>query len=98
MEIKKTVNGTELTVAPVGRLDTVTSAELDAFLKEQPAEINSLIFDLSELEYISSAGLHVLLSASKAMKDKGTMKVIHANDIVSEIFAVTGFTDILTIE
>lgn len=98
MEIKKTQNGSSLTVAVSGRLDTTTSPELDAALNESYDGLKELIFDFSGLEYISSAGLRVLLSAQKTMNDQGTMKVTNVNETVNEVFEVTGFTDILTIE
>ena len=98
MTITKTLNGTELTVALQGRLDTVTAPELETELKTALEGVTALVIDLSELEYISSAGLRVLLSAQKTMNKQGEMKVIHVNETVMEIFEVTGFSDILTIE
>ena len=98
MTIKKAKNGTVLTVSPIGRLDTTTAPELDAELKSSLGGITELILDFAELEYISSAGLRVLLSAQKVMNAQGSMKVIHVNDIISEVFDVTGFCDILTVE
>ena len=98
MTITKTLNGTELTVALQGRLDTVTAPELETELKTALEGVTALVIDLSELEYISSAGLRVLLSAQKAMNKQGEMKVVHVNETVMEIFEVTGFSDILTIE
>ncbi|MBP5618498.1 MAG: STAS domain-containing protein [Clostridia bacterium] len=98
MTITKTLNGTELTVALQGRLDTVTAPELETELKTALEGVTALVIDLSELEYISSAGLRVLLSAQKTMNKQGEMKVVHVNETVMEIFEVTGFSDILTIE
>ena len=98
MTIKKAKNGTVLTVSLIGRLDTTTAPELDAELKADLGGITELILDFAELEYISSAGLRVLLSAQKVMNAQGSMKVIHVNDIISEVFDVTGFCDILTVE
>ena len=98
MTINKTQNGTELEIALEGRLDTVTAPDLESVLKESLDGAESLVFDLSKLDYISSAGLRVLLSAHKAMSSKGGMKVTHVNEIVQEVFEVTGFSDILTIE
>lgn len=98
MTITKTQNGTELTIAVAGRLDTTTAPELDAAIKSSTEGLTSLIFDLSALEYISSAGLRVLLSAQKIMNKQGSMVVKNANETVSEVFEVTGFSDILTIE
>ena len=98
MTITKTLNGTELTVALQGRLDTVTAPELEAALKDALEGVTALVIDFAELEYISSAGLRVLLSAQKIMNKQGEMKVTHVNETVMEIFEVTGFSDILTIE
>ena len=98
MTITKTLNGTELTVALQGRLDTVTAPELEAALKDALEGVTALVIDFAELEYISSAGLRVLLSAQKIMNKQGEMKVTHVNETVMEIFKVTGFSDILTIE
>lgn len=81
-----------------GRLDTVTAPQLEAELKESLDGVTELILDFEKLEYISSAGLRVLLSAQKAISGKGEMKVIKVNETIMEIFEVTGFSDILTIE
>ena len=98
LNINKTIeNGTAL-FALSGRLDTTTAPELEKSLKESLDGVTSLTLDLKELEYISSAGLRVLLSAHKAMSKKGGMKVVNVNEVVSEVFDVTGFADILTIE
>ena len=98
MTINKNLNGNQLTIALEGRLDTTTAPELEAELKMSLDNVNSLIFDLDKLDYISSAGLRVLLSAQKIMSKKGGMKVTHVNEIVQEVFEVTGFSDILEIE
>ena len=98
MTINKTLNATELTVALAGRLDTTTAPHLEAELKSSLGGVDSLVLDFTELEYISSAGLRVLLSAQKVMNKQGKMVVRHANETVLEVFEVTGFTDILTIE
>ena len=98
MTINKTQNGNELTIALEGRLDTATSPQLEAELKGSLDGIAALTFDFQKLEYISSAGLRVLLSAQKTMNGRGGMKVTNVNDTIMEIFEVTGFTDILTIE
>ena len=98
MTIQKNCNGNTLEIALEGRLDTMTSPELEAALKEDLPKAESLVLDFSKLDYISSAGLRVLLSAHKAMSGKGGMKVTHVNEIVREVFEVTGFADILTIE
>ena len=93
MTIEKKVNGNALEIAVEGRLDT-----MEAELGKSLDSAETLTLDFSKLEYISSAGLRVLLSAHKAMSGKGGMKVIHVNEIVREVFEVTGFTDILNIE
>ena len=98
MTINKTVNGNTLTIALEGRLDTTTSPDLEKELKDTLGGADQLVMDFSKLDYISSAGLRVLLSAHKAMSSKGGMKVTNVNDIVQEVFEVTGFSDILTIE
>lgn len=98
MNITKTVDGKVLTLAVEGRLDTVTAPELEKVVKEIPDEITELVLDLEKLEYISSAGLRVLLSAHKQMALKDGMKVKNINEIVSEVFEVTGFSDILDVE
>ncbi len=98
MTITKKMNGTTLEIALEGRLDTMTSPELEAELKDSMEGADSLILDFSKLDYISSAGLRVLLSAHKAMSAKGGMKVTNVNEIVREVLEVTGFSDILTIE
>ena len=98
MNILQEKNGTELAIALEGRLDTMTAPELEAALKDALEGVETLVFDLEKLDYISSAGLRVLLSAQKTMNRQGNMKVTHANEIVREIFDVTGFADILRIE
>ena len=98
MEIHEIKNGNALTLALDGRLDTMTAPKLDETLKNLPEDVNELTLDFEKLEYISSAGLRVLLSAQKKMQAKGGMKVLHVNEIVMEIFEVTGFCDILSIE
>ena len=98
MTINKTQNGTALTIALEGRLDTMTAPELEAELKKSLDGMETLTLDFSKLDYISSAGLRVLLSAHKLMSSKGGMKVTNVNDVVQEVFEVTGFADILTIE
>lgn len=98
MTIEKTLDGGTLTIMPAGRLDTVTSPDLEAELDVSLDGVNNLIFDLKDLEYISSAGLRVLLSAQKRMAEQGGMKITGVNDTVMEIFEVTGFTDIMNIQ
>ena len=98
MTITGKQNGTTLEIALEGRLDTMTAPELEAELNRSMDGAENLILDFSKLEYISSAGLRVLLSAHKAMSARGGMKVTHMNEIVQEVFEVTGFADILTTE
>ena len=98
MKISKTKNGTELAVALEGRLDTVTAPELEKELKGSLDGVSELTLDFAGLEYISSAGLRVLLSAQKTMNKQGGMKLINVNETIMEIFEVTGFSDILTVE
>ena len=98
MTINKIRNNTELTLAVEGRLETTTAPALEAVVKNELEGVTALVIDFSKLEYISSAGLRVLLTAQKIMNRQGAMKVTGANDIVTEIFDVTGFSDILTIE
>ena len=94
---KETQNGT-LTVSISGRVDTTTAPALEQELKGSFDERNALILDFTEVEYISSAGLRVLLSAQKVMSKKDGMKLLHVSEDIMEIFEVTGFSDILTIE
>ena len=98
MNIEQTRNGNALTIAPEGYLDTTTAPELRAVLESALEGVKELTFDFEKLEYISSSGLRQLLFAQKTMNEQGTMKVIQANDTIREIFEVTGFADILTIE
>ena len=98
MNIEQNRNGNALTLALEGRLDTMTAPQLEAALKEALPGVDALTFDLEKLDYISSAGLRMLLSAQKTMNRQGTMKVTRANEMILEIFEVTGFADILTIE
>ena len=98
MTITKQVEGTSLKLALAGRLDTSTAPELEAELKQSLEGAEVLIFDFSALEYISSAGLRILLNAQKQMNRQGKMIIRNVNDVISEIFEITGFADILTIE
>ena len=98
MTIEKNLNGTELTVTIVGRLDTTTAPDLEASLKESFEGVTKLILDFAELEYLSSAGLRVLLAVQKVMNKQGEMVIRNVNETINEIFEVTGFIDILTIE
>ena len=98
MKIEKTLKGTDLTIALEGRLDTVTSPELEAELARSLGGAQTLTLDLAALEYISSAGLRVLLGAHKEMSPRGGLRLIHVSEIVREVLEITGLTDILTIE
>ena len=97
MTIEKVLNGTELTVKVSGRLDTTTAPDLESELKGSLDGVTALIMNFEGLEYISSAGLRVLLMAQKTMNKQGTMEVTGVNETIYEIFEVTGFSDILTI-
>lgn len=98
MTIEKNLNGTELTITLTGRLDTATAPLLESELKPSLEGIKNLALDFSGLIYLSSAGLRVLLAAQKTMNKQGSMVVRNVNETISEIFDVTGFCDILTIE
>jgi anti-sigma B factor antagonist len=98
MTIQKELAGKNLKLAVEGRLDTLTAPELEAELGREMPGAETLTLDFSKLDYISSAGLRVLLAAHKAMSRKGGMKVTGVNEIVQEVFDVTGFSDVLTIE
>ena len=98
LNINKNVAGEKLEIALEGRLDTVTAPELEAVLKESLDGVKELEMNFAKLEYISSADLRVLLSAQKTMNRQGSMKVTHVNDLIMEIFEVTGFADILVLE
>ena len=97
MTIDKMTEGMKLTIALSGRLDTTTAPKLETELKQNISGVNELILDFSGLEYLSSAGLRVLLSAQKVMNRQGSMVIKHVNETVMEIFEITGFVDILTI-
>lgn len=98
MTIDKNLNGTELIIDLTGRLDTTTAPALEAELKQSLTGVEKLVLDFVALEYLSSAGLRVILSAQKTMNKQGSMVIRNVNETVSEIFEVTGFCDILTIE
>lgn len=98
MTIEKKQDGENLILKVVGRLDTITAPDLEKEITSGLDGVTALAFDFSDLEYISSAGLRVLLLAAKTMKPKGTMVVRNVNEIVKEVFDVTGFSDMLTIE
>ena len=98
MTVTKTLEDKILNVKVEGRLDTATALELEKELEEVLGEAEELVFDFEGLEYMSSAGLRILLATQKKMSAKGGMKVTNVNDVISEIFEITGFSDILTIE
>lgn len=98
MTITKNNEGNKLTVAIEGRLDTTTAPNLEAELNSSLEGIADLVLDMSELQYISSAGLRVLLSAQKTMNKQGKMVIKNVNEEIKEVFEITGFVDILTIE
>ena len=98
MNIEKKLEGTALTIALEGRLDTTTSPDLEESLAASLDGVTALVFDFAKLDYLSSAGLRVLLSAQKRMNKQGSMKLLHVNDTVREVFEITGFADFLTIE
>ena len=97
LTVKKMIENGKTVLALEGRLDTVTAPELESTVKEILPGLTELTLDFEKLEYISSAGLRVLLSTQKAMNGQGSMTVINVNETVMEIFDVTGFSDILTI-
>ena len=98
MTITKTANESALTLALEGRLDTTTAPQLEAEVNDSIEGVTNLVMDFEKLEYISSAGLRVLLAAQKIMNKQGEMKLIHVCDDIKEVFDITGFADILTIE
>ena len=98
MTIEKKINNDAATLVVSGRLDTQTAPELEKELDNILADIKELVFDMTNLEYVSSAGLRVILKAQKAMNAQGSMKLTGVNDSIMEVFDITGFLDILTIE
>ena len=98
MNIMKNKDGSKLTLVLEGRLDTTTAPQLEGELKNALEGVTHLEFDFQNLEYLSSAGLRVLLAAQKVMNRQGSMVIHHVNDTIHEVFEVTGFIDILTIE
>ena len=97
LNINKTIENGKAAFSLEGRLDTVSAPELEAELKDALDGVSELTLDLEKLEYISSAGLRVLLAAQKEMNKRGTMKIAHVGETIMEIFEVTGFSEILTI-
>lgn len=98
MEILKNKNDAELTLTLSGRLDTTTAPQLETVVNEDTADITSLVFDFENLDYVSSAGLRVLLSAQKLMNKQGKMVIHKVKPEIMEVFDITGFSGILTIE
>ena len=98
MTIEKVLNGENATIIVAGRLDTQTAPELEKEVDGIIAKLKELVFDMTGLEYVSSAGLRVILKAQKIMNTQGSMKLIGVNDSIMEVFDITGFLDILTIE
>lgn len=98
MEINKTLNGTELTIELSGRLDTRTAPKLESEMKRSLNGVSLLVLDLNNLEYVSSAGLRIFLMSQKVMNKQGRMIVKNVKDVIMDIFEVTGFVDILTIQ
>ena len=98
MTIEKNAEGKKLTITLTGRLDTTTAPKLETELKQNISGVEELVLDLAALEYLSSAGLRVLLSAQKVMNRQGSMVVKNVNETIMEIFEVTGFVDLLVIE
>ncbi len=98
LHIEKTIQNGKAVFALEGRLDTVTAPDLEKELKSSFNDVTELVLDFEKLEYISSAGLRVLLTAQKTMAKQGEMKLTHVGAPIMEIFEVTGFSDILTIE
>lgn len=98
MTINKINDGTALTIALEGRLDTVSAPQLEAELKKSISGVETLVFDFEKLEYLSSAGLRVLLASQKVMNRQGQMIIKNVNSAIADIFEVTGFSEILTVE
>ena len=98
MKIEKVKNNKELTIKPIGEINSVTAPELEEVIKNDLNDVSSLIFDFSELEYLSSAGLRILLIAQRLMGKKGPMRILHVNSSVMEILTITGFNNVLDIE
>ena len=98
MTLEKINDGSKLTVKIIGRLDTTTAPELDNFMRENLNGVTDLLLDFAQLEYLSSAGLRVLLATQKTMNKQGNMVIKNVNETIMEVFDITGFVDILTIE
>lgn len=98
MTIDKKAEGSKLLIALEGRLDTTTAPQLETELKRSLNGVTELVFDFAKLEYLSSAGLRVLLAAQKVMNQQGSMLIKNVNETIAEVFEITGFSEILTIE
>ena len=98
MTINKKTEGSKLTLVLEGRLDTTTAPELEAVVKSDLAGMTEVVMDFEKLDYLSSAGLRVILAAQKTMNKQGSMVICHVNETIMEVFEVTGFSDILTIK
>ncbi|ADL35674.1 anti-sigma factor antagonist [Butyrivibrio proteoclasticus B316] len=98
MTITKNLNGDQLEIVLEGRLDTMTAPDLEQVIRESLDNVRNLTVDMKNLEYVSSAGLRTLLIAKKQLHNKGNVKIVNANDIVKEVFEVTGFDELLDVE
>ena len=98
MNVERNVTGNITTIKVMGRLDTTTAPKLEAAIDDCIAGVEEFVLDCSGLEYVSSAGLRVILKTQKLMNTQGSMKLINVNDTIMEVFDITGFADILTIE
>lgn len=98
MTIHETRTDSKLLLAPEGRLDTLTAPEFMAELKKQLPTVDELVIDMAKVDYVSSAGLRALLYAHQTMEERGTMEIRNINELVAEVFDVTGFTDVLNIK
>ena len=98
MTVTTMIEGTRLTVAAEGNMETVSAPEFEKAVRDNIDGITELVFDLEKLDYIASAGLRILLSAAKAMKKQGSMKIIHVTEPVMEVFTFTGMVDVMDIE
>lgn len=98
MNIKVELNESYTKVLVEGRLDTTTAPSFEEEVFKAIENVTELVFDFANLEYVSSAGLRVILKVQKAMNVKGSMKIVNVNEMIMEVFEITGFVDILTIE
>lgn len=98
MKINTLKDNEKIIIAVEGRIDSTTSSEFEATIKNETKQVKELVFDFKDLDYISSAGLRILLGTQKLMNNKGKMKIINVNETVNEIFEVTGFSYILDIK